>query len=814
MTRVLVRRLRGEARPPRRLRRRAARRARDRRRGDVDPRARPRGPALPPPLPGREVARAEAPLRPRRSARRGRRQHRQLRRGDVHRAGRDRERRRPRRRVRSRRSTSPRAHQSSYGREAAGVLAAAVAEAMRPGRDGRVGRRASRSGSRRTRRGSAIEAVADAAATLDGWRDGGLATLRAAFAPFDSVGEHYATAGPERAHPEPAARDRGGADRARPAGRDRRRLHRDDARRRQLRPRLRLDRVDGRRARRRARLAGAARAGRGGRRPRASSTSRSPAARWPRSPWRSSRSDRERVRRARARARHELAGRRRLRVTLDPAGGSRRARAPAGARGGQGRRRDRARAGSPPAASPRRRAAPRRSRRLPSCARSRSSCSTSSTRCRGRSPRRARGARRDPRRRSPAPGSSADLERIRGAWLGRAAGCVLGKPVENIPREGIRAIARGAPATGRSRGWFTAEGLDPAVVERWPVEPREPADEPGREHRRHPGGRRPQLHDARRRAARALRAATSTRSTSRRLWLDYLPPGRIFTAERVAMRNLLEAYLPPETATRRNPFREWIGARLRVDAYGWAAGGDPVARRAHGVGGRAAEPHRERRLRRDVHGGGARRLARAASSPAECAEVGLSVVPPRAGSPRRCAPRASLEGEWEARVDALYERYGHYHWVHAINNTALVAAALYAFDDFSSGDLRRRAGRLGHRHERRRRRLDLRRARPDRGALVGAAARPVRELAAGLRRDLARRARRTNARASHDDDVRPARPAADRPGRRRSTATLDVDAQDHRRARRSGRVAGVARRARAVARRARAPATTAAPTSG
>ena len=61
-----------------------------------------------------------------------------------------------------------------------------------------------------------------------------------------------------------------------------------------------------------------------------------------------------------------------------------------------------------------------------------------------------------------------------------------------------------------------------------------------------------------------------------KLWLDYLPAGRIFTAERVALRNLLEAYLPPETATRRNPFREWVGARLRVDAYGWAAAGDPV----------------------------------------------------------------------------------------------------------------------------------------------------------------------------------------------------------------------------------------------
>src|SRR3954462_2932689 len=83
------------------------------------------------------------------------------------------------------------AHQSSYGREAAGVLAAAVAEAMRP--DASVDSVLDVTlrlpqGATRT----AIEAVADAASALDGWRDGALATLRAAFAPFDSVGEHYA----------------------------------------------------------------------------------------------------------------------------------------------------------------------------------------------------------------------------------------------------------------------------------------------------------------------------------------------------------------------------------------------------------------------------------------------------------------------------------------------------------------------------------------------------------------------------------------------------------------------------------------------
>jgi ADP-ribosylglycohydrolase len=83
------------------------------------------------------------------------------------------------------------AHQSSYGREAAAVLAAAVAEALRPEATVdsviAVALRLAKDATR-----DAIEAVADAAASLDGWRDGGLATLRGAFTPFDSVGDVYA----------------------------------------------------------------------------------------------------------------------------------------------------------------------------------------------------------------------------------------------------------------------------------------------------------------------------------------------------------------------------------------------------------------------------------------------------------------------------------------------------------------------------------------------------------------------------------------------------------------------------------------------
>ena len=85
--------------------------------------------------------------------------------------------------------------------------------------------------------------------------------------------------------------------------------------------------------------------------------------------------------------------------------------------------------------------------------------------------RRARARRpRRHRPRSP-PGLSpvsteASLDRLHGAWLGRAAGCLLGKPVEKIPR----AASGRSPATGRwpLDRYFTAVGLDPAVAARWP----------------------------------------------------------------------------------------------------------------------------------------------------------------------------------------------------------------------------------------------------------------------------------------------------------------------------------------------------------
>jgi ADP-ribosylglycohydrolase len=81
------------------------------------------------------------------------------------------------------------AHQSSYGREAAGVFAAAVAAAFRPGASiesvVEVAAGLAHDGTR-----AAIDAVVAVAATFTDWRTA-LGPLRDAVAPFDTVGPRY-----------------------------------------------------------------------------------------------------------------------------------------------------------------------------------------------------------------------------------------------------------------------------------------------------------------------------------------------------------------------------------------------------------------------------------------------------------------------------------------------------------------------------------------------------------------------------------------------------------------------------------------------
>lgn len=290
----------------------------------------------------------------------------------------------------------------------------------------------------------------------------------------------------------------------------------------------------------------------------------------------------------------------------------------------------------------------------------------------------------------PAPAgrpAATDQARFQAAWLGRAAGCLLGKPVEKLPLDGIRQLAR---VTGNwpLNTWFTARGVPEDLAARYPWNRRsahcclaENIDG------------MPEDDDLDYPLLNLLLLQRHGRSFTTadvaRLWLEELSAGRTFTAERVAYRNLLLGIEPPRTARHRNPFREWIGALIRADVHGWTNPGDP--------GGAAEQAHRDATLTHTANGVYAAMFTAAVIAAAAtgehdvhtCLATGLTVVPPGsrlARAVRQAVRLARSHEDFDTVVDALHATHSAtYHWVHAVPNTALIAAALtHADGDFSN----------------------------------------------------------------------------------------------------------------------------------
>lgn len=279
-----------------------------------------------------------------------------------------------------------------------------------------------------------------------------------------------------------------------------------------------------------------------------------------------------------------------------------------------------------------------------------------------------------------------ELERrVRAGWTGRMAGCLLGKPVEKIPREGIRALLV-AGGHWPLDDYFTAQGIPDEVLARFPW------------------NRASALTSLRENIAcmpedddinftmlnlAVLEGAGPDFTTDdvASAWLGMLPALTTFTAERVAYQNLLEQIDPPETARHRNPYREWVGAQIRGDLWGWAAPGQP-ARAASLARRDAVLSHTGNGVHAEMWVAAMVSAAFTETDPAGVVRAGLAVVPfggRLAGALRFAVEVAEEEAEWESVLDRLHERLGHYHWVHAVNNAALVAAALvHGRGDFSA----------------------------------------------------------------------------------------------------------------------------------
>lgn len=167
-------------------------------------------------------------------------------------------------------------------------------------------------------------------------------------------------------------------------------------------------------------------------------------------------------------------------------------------------------------------------------------------------------------------------------------------------------------------------------------------------------------------------------------WLANLPAGRVFTAERAAYRNLLDARPVPETATHHNPFREWIGALIRADVHGWAHPGD-----VHAAAASAWVDARLSHTRNGIYGElWAAALCASAlveSDPAAVLDAAAPVVPPASRLARALAlgrqvgcDLAGGSRDLAGALDVLHREFAGLHWVHTLNNAALIACAIEA----------------------------------------------------------------------------------------------------------------------------------------
>lgn len=274
-------------------------------------------------------------------------------------------------------------------------------------------------------------------------------------------------------------------------------------------------------------------------------------------------------------------------------------------------------------------------------------------------------------------------DRILGGWLGRIAGNMLGKPVEQgevWTRERIDRYLRRADALPLTD--YLPEPPDES--ESLDLRPEWRACVRGRVH----GSCRDDDIDYAVLGLDLLETCGFTFSTEQvgDLWLLRLPYLQTFTAERAAYRNLANGLRPPLTATYDNPYQEWIGALIRADVHGWTRPGAP-----HRAASSARRDAVLSHTGNGVYGAmwAAALISAAFTAPTvrHALDEALAVIPASSRLARTVSRVTSLHDAglaWEDTLTTLAEETAGLGWIHTVPNAAvLTAGLLYGDGDFT-----------------------------------------------------------------------------------------------------------------------------------
>lgn len=160
-------------------------------------------------------------------------------------------------------------------------------------------------------------------------------------------------------------------------------------------------------------------------------------------------------------------------------------------------------------------------------------------------------------------------DKVYGAWMGRCCGCLLGKPVEGWKRFQIESFLKETAQFPLS--FYFSRDYDHEIQDRYNLPERSCFIEEVHS--------MPEDDDLNYTVVGlGIYEKWGSNFTSENVadyWLENLPILSTCTAERVAYKNFINGIYPPQSASYKNPYREWIGAQIRADFWGYINPGDP-----------------------------------------------------------------------------------------------------------------------------------------------------------------------------------------------------------------------------------------------
>lgn len=291
--------------------------------------------------------------------------------------------------------------------------------------------------------------------------------------------------------------------------------------------------------------------------------------------------------------------------------------------------------------------------------------------------------------RTELPDEKSLADRIYGAWLGRTCGCLLGKPIEGIHTDELHPLLQESGNWPMHRYIVTSD-----ISQTRKAASRFGFDEPHRQCWADLVECAPADDDTNytvlyqqliERFGRNFNADQVAE-----IWMDLQPKTAYCTAERVAFCNFAKGFRPPESAQWHNPYREWIGAQIRGDYFGYINPGNPELA-AEMAWRDASVSHVKNGIYGEMFASAMIAQAAVEKDLTRVVQVGLAQIPATSRLYEAVSRIVTLYLEGKPQqaccelIHGMYDEKTTHGWCHTVPNAMIVAMALlYGHGDYGT----------------------------------------------------------------------------------------------------------------------------------